>query len=129
MIKYLLDTNICIYLIEEIPDSVVKHFTNCKFGEVAISTVTWGEICCGLNIHNGRDEIDALFAKIVAENYSVEAAEIFGKLSQDYPVRKSTLDRMIAAHALSLNAILVTNNIADFSVYQGAGLKIENWVE
>jgi len=55
-------------------------------------------------------------------------AIIFGKLSQKYPNRKNSFDGMMAAQALSLDVTLVTNNLAGFSIYQPAGLKLENWV-
>jgi len=57
----------------------------------------------------------------------MSAAAIFGKLSQQFPSQKSSFDRMIAAHAISLDVTLITNNTADFLLYQPAGLKLDNW--
>jgi tRNA(fMet)-specific endonuclease VapC len=114
---------------KEHPESAIKRFASCKFGEIAISSITWGELCCGLNTRNSRKQMDALFVKIVAKPFDIKAAEVFGHLSQDYPGRRNSFDRMIAAHALSLDAVLVTNNVADFVVYQAAGLRMENWAD
>jgi tRNA(fMet)-specific endonuclease VapC len=70
--------------------------------------------------------MDALLAKLESVN---DTAHVFGMLSQRFPDRRSSFDRMIAAHALSLGVTLVTNNTADFDLYQVAGLKLENWVK
>ena len=126
-LKYLLDTNICIYLMKENPEQVIARFAKCKVGEVALSAVTWAELCCGLNKHNSVDQMMQLFEMLSPRDFGIEAAEIFGMLSQKFPNRKSSFDRMIAAHALALKVILVTNNVADFEIYKDAGLKIENW--
>jgi tRNA(fMet)-specific endonuclease VapC len=56
--------------------------------------------------------------------FEIKAAAIFGELSQKFPNRKSSFDRVIAAHAISLGVILVTNNVSDFELY---GMNIENW--
>jgi tRNA(fMet)-specific endonuclease VapC len=124
LIKYLLDTNICIYLMNEQPEPVIARFKLCRKGEVAISAVTWAELTCGLNTHNDESQFDSLLSAITVAPFDIKAAAMFGKLSQQFPNRKSSFDRMIAAHALALNATLITNNVADFVVY---GLDIENW--
>jgi len=56
-----------------------------------------------------------------------EAAETYAELTMRYPNRKASFDRLIAAHAIALNVVLVTNNPADFVIYQPARLKLENW--
>ncbi|GHT82186.1 ribonuclease VapC [Betaproteobacteria bacterium] len=128
MLKYMLDTNICIYLIREKPPSVIEKFATLRKGEIAISAVTWGELCCGLNTKNSQAQMDALLAKLEPVAYDNDAAYAFGMLSQRFPDRRSSFDRMIAAHAISLGVTLVTNNTADFDLYQDAGLRLENWV-
>jgi tRNA(fMet)-specific endonuclease VapC len=125
LIKYLLDTNICIYLMNEQPEAVIARFKQCRKGEVAISAVTWAELTCGLDTHNNAAQFDGLLNAIAVAPFDIKAAAMFGKLSQQFPNRKSSFDRMIAAHALSLKAILVTNNVADFAIY---GMDVENWV-
>ena len=128
MLRYLLDTNICIYLMKEQPESVIRRFAACKPGEIGVSSITWAELCCGLDVHNSQSEMATLLSRLTAKDFDMDAAVLFGKLSQQFPARKSSFDRMIAAHALSLGATLVTNNTADFDLYVGAGLVVENWV-
>lgn len=124
MIKYMLDTNICIYLMNEQPEAVIARFRTCRKGEVVISSITWAELSCGLNIHNDEAQFAAILNAINVMPFDVKAATIFGELSQKFPNRKSSFDRMIAAHAISLGVVLVTNNVTDFELYQ---LPIENW--
>ena len=128
MLRYLLDTNICIYLMKEQPESVIRRFAACKPGEIGVSSITWAELYCGLNVHNSQSEMATLLSRLTVKDFDADAAALFGKLSQQFPARKSSFDRMIAAHALSLGATLVTNNTADFDLYAGAGLIVENWV-
>jgi len=127
-LKYMLDTNICIYLMNEVPESVINRFALCEVGEVSLSAVTWAELCCGMDEYHGRDEMMSLFGKLSPIDFGMDAAAVFGKLSQAFPDRKNSFDRMIAAHAISLDVILVTNNRDDFSLYQPAGLRLDNWV-
>jgi tRNA(fMet)-specific endonuclease VapC len=124
MMKYMLDTNICIYLMNEQPEAVIARFRKCRKGEVVISSITWAELSCGLNIHNNESEFEAFLNAIKIMPFETRVAAIFGELSQKFSNRKSSFDRMIAAHAISLGVILVTNNVSDFELY---GMKIENW--
>jgi len=127
-LRYMLDTNICIYLMDEAPESVINRFAQCEAGEVSLSAITWAELCCGMDAHHGQDEMRDLFRQLAPRDFDMNAALIFGKLSQQFPNRKNSFDRMIAAHAISLDVVLVTNNTTDFLVYQPAGLKLDNWV-
>ncbi len=124
MMKYMLDTNICIYLMNEQPEEVIARFKKCRRGEVVISSITWAELSCGLNIHNNESQFEEFLHTIKVMPFEMKAASIFGELSQKFPNRKSSFERMIAAHAISLGVILVTNNILDFELY---GINIENW--
>jgi tRNA(fMet)-specific endonuclease VapC len=125
LIKYMLDTNICIYLMNEQPASVVTKFAQCRQGEVVISAITWAELTCSLDTHNGESQFEELLSAIEVVAFDSKAAGMLGKLSQQFPNRKSSFDRMIAAHALVLKATLITNNEIDFRAY---GLTVENWV-
>ena len=126
MIKYMLDTNICIYLMEEQPPPVIARFKKCRQGEVVISAVTWAELSCGLDTHNDGAQFEGLLKAISVLPFDVKAAAAFGRLSQQFPNRKNSFDRMIAAHAVAANVVLVTNNVSDFAQY---GVPLENWTE
>lgn len=120
----MLDTNICTYLMQEQPAHVIARFKQCRQGEVVISAVTWAELSCGLDTRNSELQFDRLFKALAVLPFDAEAATVFGRLSQQFPNRKSSFDRMIAAHALAANVVLVTNNVRDFSMY---GVPLENW--
>ena len=126
MPRFLLDTNICIYLMKEQPESVIRRFSACKPGEVGVSSITWAELCCGLDVHS-QPELAALSNSLVIKDFDMQAAAFFGELSRQFPARKNSFDRMIAAHTMSLGITLVTNNTADFALYADAGLVVENW--
>ena len=128
ILRYLMDTNICIYLMKEQPASVIQRFAACRPGEIGISSITWAELCCGMDVHNSRIEMSTLLSRLIIKDFDVDAADIFGTLSRQFPDRKSSFDRMIAAHAVSLGVTLVTNNTTDFDLYTGAELVVENWV-
>ena len=128
----MLDTNMCIYLMKQQPVQVAARFARCYVGEVVMSSVTLAELeygvaCSGDREEQNRGALDLLLEDIPAEPFDSRAARAYG------PVRVATrgksrdaLDELIAAHALALDATLVTNNEADFADYPG--LKTENWV-
>jgi tRNA(fMet)-specific endonuclease VapC len=126
MIKRMLDTNICIYLINQQPPEVVEKFSQYRKGEVIISAITWGELCCGIH-KNGKPVIAALLELLDVAAFDLKAAEVFASLSIRHPNRKANFDRLIAAHAIASDVPLVTNNIADFAIYHDSGLVVENW--
>jgi tRNA(fMet)-specific endonuclease VapC len=126
MIKRMLDTNICIYLINQQPPEVIKKFSEYRKGEVVISAITWGEVCCGMNKH-GKSVVSALLDYLDVMPFDAKASEIFATLSIKHPNRKANFDRLIAAHAIAVGVPLVTNNTADFVLYQPSGLVVENW--
>lgn len=130
--KYMLDTNMCIYLIKHHPPEVAARFSRCYVGEVVISSITLAELeygvaCSGDTQPGNRAALSALLDDLAVSPFDVAAATAYG------PVRLATrerqrdaLDKLIAAHAIALNVILVTNNVADFAGYPG--LRMENWV-
>ena len=124
--KYMLDTNICIYMLKNNPPAVLKRFSECLDGEVTISAIVWAELCCGKN-KDASALLDALYMRLNPRPFDSDAALKFGQLAQNHPEKKNTFDRLIAAHAISLGLTLVTNNPGDFSRYQQDGLRLENW--
>lgn len=130
--RYLLDTNICIYLIKRHPPEVLARLEALRQGDVAMSVVTYAELRAGLemrSVNRAHDEqvLNLLIGKIPVLPFDADAANTYGVLrSAVAERRRDALDRLIAAHAVSLNIILVTNNEADFAGYPG--LVVENWV-
>ncbi|ULJ64269.1 type II toxin-antitoxin system VapC family toxin [Wielerella bovis] len=122
--KYMLDTNICIYLMKHTPPSVVQRFSQCFVGEVVMSAITWAELQRGLNIHQLAETFQQLAALIHIVPFDAAAGEVFGKLMQTGK-HKASFDTLIASHAISLGLILVSNNEKDFSQFD---LTVENWV-
>lgn len=130
--KYLLDTNICIYLMKHQPPQVQARFAECFVGDVVISAITLAELefgvaCSGDAKAHNQALLDSLLEDIPAAPFESQAARIYGPLRAAHKERhKDARDKLIAAHALSLDATLVTNNEADFRGF--TGLRIENWV-
>lgn len=132
MMRYLLDTNICIYLIKRHPPEVVARLEALRQGEVVMSVVTYAELRAGVemrSVNRSHDEraLTMLITKIPVMPFDGDAAIAYGVLRAAVAERRrDALDRLIAAHARSLDLTLVTNNEADFVGYPG--LRVENWV-
>jgi tRNA(fMet)-specific endonuclease VapC len=124
----MLDTNICIYLIRRQPPNIVEKFNRYRKGDIVISSVTWAELCCGIK-KDGKAVVNAILSMLDVVSFDVDAGSEYGELTMQFPNRKANLDRMIAAHAISLGVTLVTNNVSDFSLYAQSGLRLENWVD
>lgn len=132
MARYMLDTNICIYLMKHQPASVRARLSQCFYGDAVISAVTAAELAFGL-ARSGADATQqqslmrALEDELPVAPFDHAAAGVYGPLRHRLGRRDSkALDKLIAAHAMSLGATLVTNNTRDFEIYDG--LKVENWV-
>ena len=130
--KYLLDTNICIYLMKHQPPEVAERFAQCFVGDVVISAITLAELeygvaCSGTAEAHNRQALDSFLEDVVAAPFEGQAAKAYGPVRQATRERKrDALDKLIAAHAIALDATLVTINEADFAGYPG--LRVENWV-
>ncbi len=130
--KYMLDTNICIYVIKHKPERVFTKLQDIDPEDVCISSVTYAELVHGVEksaaVEKNRLALSLLLANIEIKHFDVKAADEYGKIRADLE-RKGTpigpLDMMIAGHAKSLGCTLVTNNEREFS--RVIGLKIENW--
>lgn len=131
--RYLLDTNICIYLIRQHPPAVIQRLEALHEGEVAMSLVTYAELRAGIEMqsrHRAHDEsvLEQLIQRIPVLPLDTPVAEAYGRLRAAVPDRRrDAFDRLIAAHAVSLGAVLVTNNEVDFADYPR--LRIENWAK
>jgi tRNA(fMet)-specific endonuclease VapC len=131
-VKYLLDTNICIFLIKRKPVSVLLRFEQQSPQDISISTVTLAELRYGADKSSrprqNHAALDAFLVPLSVLDFDSEAADRYGQVRADLE-RQGTpigpLDTMIAAHALRLGAALVTNNSSEFS--RVAGLNVEDW--
>ena len=126
--KYMLDTNICIYVIRRLPPALFDKFNTFFEGDLAVSAITWAELCCGV-AKNGMDRFNEVMSFLEIMPFGRTQGVEYGTLTARFPNRKANIDRFIAAHAISLYLPLVTNNAADFSIYRDAGLRVENWVD
>ena len=132
--RYMLDTNICIYSIKHKPEKVFFQLQKHDPAEICISSVTYAELVHGVEksqaIEKNRLALALLLANIEILDFDAAAAESYGKVRAELE-KKGTpigpLDMMIAGHAMSLNYTVVTNNTKEFSRVKD--LKLENWAE
>jgi tRNA(fMet)-specific endonuclease VapC len=129
--KLLLDTNICIYLIKKKPPSVLRHFEAYAAGTIGISSITVAELEFGVHKSHypsqNQQALEQFLLPLVILNFDQEAARAYGKLRAVLEARGrviGALDMLIAAHALSQNLQLATNNVREFSRVRG--LKVLN---
>ena len=129
---YMLDTNMCIYLMKNQPEEISQRFAKYYVGDVVISAITLAELEFGVSVcadpERERKNLAALIELIEVKSFDVSAARSYGPVRKATRARKSDhLDKLIAAHAIALGATLVTNNERDFVAYPA--LIIENWVK
>src|SRR4051794_26990524 len=119
--RYLLDTNICIYLMRHQPPSVARRFAALRRGDVSMSAITLAELRYGVEAHaadRARNEqaLEALLTDIPALPFDATAARIHGAIrAAQRDGRRHALDRLIAAQVIGAGLTLVTNNLADFA--------------
>lgn len=132
MLKYMLDTNICIYVIKRRPIEVLETFN--KFaGTLCISSITYAELCHGveksaLPEHNRR-QVEDFVSRLEILPYGDKAAAHYGDIRATLERQGKTIgvnDLHIGAHARSEGFIVVTNNLGEFE--RIAGLRMENWL-
>jgi len=130
--KFMLDTNICIYLMKHQPPQVRARFAECFVGDVVISAITLAELefgiaCSGESQARNQAALDALLEDLLVAPFEARAARAYGPLrAANRECNKDALDKLIASHALSLGVTLVTNNEADFRGF--SGLVVDNWI-
>jgi tRNA(fMet)-specific endonuclease VapC len=129
--RYMLDTDICIYTINERPAAVLSAFKQFHAAGLGVSSVTAAELFFGVARTGSQRNVDALrrfLATLEIAPFDASAAEVSGSLrawlaSQGTPI--GPYDTLIAAHAHALGATLVSNNTREFE--RVPGLKVENW--
>jgi tRNA(fMet)-specific endonuclease VapC len=130
--RYLLDTNICVHLIQRQPPELLRRFQEFDYGDLVISVVTLAELRHGVERdpsikREAEQALDNLLTYLPVLPLDCAFAVqygIFAAIVRDR--RRDAFDRLIAAHAASLKLTLITNNEADFRIYPG--LEVENWV-
>ena len=132
--RYMLDTNICIYAIKHKPEQVFMRLQEHDPIDICISSVTYAELVHGVEkskaIEKNRVALTLLLANIEIMNFDSLAAESYGKIRADLEKAGTPigpLDMMIAGHAMALGYTVVTNNTKEFERVKG--LKLENWTE
>ena len=133
MSKYLLDTNICIYIIKNKPKTVKEKFESLSIGDVCISSVTVSELVYGAyksqKIEQNLKTLEKFFLPLEVVDFDYKASYEYGKIRADLEKRGriiGQLDMQIAGVALANDMILVTNNTKEFE--RVASLKLENWI-
>ncbi len=129
--RYLLDTDICIYVINERPPHVLQAFLRHEVEGLGVSSITAAELHYGVARTGSSRNLKTLhkfLAPLEIAPFDLAAAEVFGQVnawltSQGTPI--GPYDTQIAAHAQALGVILVTNNTREF--VRVPGLRLENW--
>ena len=131
---FMLDTDICIYIIKRKPASVLKRLESLKPGQLAMSAITFAELMNGAkksqHVEANLARLKALGELIEIRPFDKQAAVCYGDIRSRLEKRGEMIggnDLLIAAHALSLDWTLVTNNEREFGRVEG--LKVENWVK
>lgn len=133
MIKYLLDTDTCIYTIKRKPTHLKRLF-NAHTGQLAISSVTWGELVYGAEksskVEHNLNQINGFGARLEILQFGDHEASQFGQIKAELELKGNVIgsyDMMIAGHARALGLIVVTNNIREFKRVNG--IRVENWIK
>jgi tRNA(fMet)-specific endonuclease VapC len=131
-LRYLLDTNIFIYIRQGRPESVVRRFSKLAPGEAAVSIISYGELFFGACKRGQRpddlERLRTLMGLLPCLTIPEAAAESYGAVRAELELKGQMIsnnDLWIAAHALASGLILVTNNEKEFRRVRG--LKVQNW--
>jgi tRNA(fMet)-specific endonuclease VapC len=132
--EYLLDTNICIYIIKKKPIGVFEKFKSLSIGSIGISSITLAELQYGImkssSPEKNQEALDKFITPLEIIDFDYNATIEYGKIRADLEQKGTSigpLDTLIAAHAKSLDLILVTNNEKEFE--RILELKLENWTK
>ena len=132
--EFILDTNTCIYIIKKKPPDVIKRFKQTEISQISISSITLSELLFGVSKSSKPEQNQMALTQFIAPlellPYDDEAAQYYGDLrahleKMGTPI--GSLDMLIAAHALSIDCTLVTNNEKEF--IRIPNLKIDNWAK
>lgn len=129
----MLDTNICIYIIKNKPQNIREKLKEFDIGDLVLSSITVSELYYGVykseHMEKNLLALEHFLKPFDILEYDIKASVAYGKIRADLEKRGQIiggLDMMIAAHALSCNMILVTNNTKEFQRVKE--LRLDNWV-
>ncbi len=129
----MLDTNICVYILKKHPLYLLEKFNQSE--EIHISAIVYAELCSGVtlsseNLQAARQiQLQEFITLTTLQNWDEKAAVVYAQIRANLKAKGTpigNMDMLIAAHALSLNATLVSNNLREFE--RVPNLKFENWV-
>lgn len=130
--KYLLDTNICIYIIKKKPEIVLKKVQTLSPNDICVSSITVAELRYGVeksqHVAKNQQALEWFLLPLSIMPFNMDAAISYGKIRAELEAKGQpigSLDILIAAHALSLGYTVVTNNTREFN--RVPGLRVENW--
>ena len=130
--KYMLDTNICIYAIKNKPPEVIRNFLQHNPDDMCISSITYGELMHGVEKSQAKDKnrlaLTLLLSPIEIVDFDSHAAEEYGKIKADLQSQGKIIgpmDLLIASHAKSKGLTIVTNNTKEFKRVNQ--LEVEDW--
>jgi tRNA(fMet)-specific endonuclease VapC len=119
--KFMLDTNICIYLIKQKPVKVLKHFKTRSIGDIGISTISLAELRYGVSksqyVEKNQQALNEFILPLEVADFDMKAAEEYGIIRTELEKKRKpigSMEMLIGAHSLSLGATLVTNNVREF---------------
>lgn len=130
-LRYLLDTNICIYIINQRPQQVIDRFREHHAGDIGLSSLSAAELAFGVAksaSQRNRQALDKFLAPLDIVAFGPEAMWHYGDIragleSTGQPI--GSIDTLIAAHARALDCILVSHNVREFE--RVPGLRLETW--
>lgn len=133
MKRMMLDTNICIYIIKQKPLSVKQKFESFEIGELCISSITVSELMYGVyksqQVKRNLQALEKFLMPFEIVEFDFDAAIAYGKIRSALEKKGQVIggmDMQIAAHAMSLDMTVITNNVKEFQRVEG--LELENWV-
>ena len=130
--KVMLDTNTCIYLIKRRPEKILQRFRAYSIGDIGISSITLAELDYGVaksqHVQKNRVALDEFILPLEIAAFDEAASEKYGAMRsmlEKNGLLIGSMDMLIAAHALSLDVTIVTNNIKECKRVKG--LKVVDW--
>jgi tRNA(fMet)-specific endonuclease VapC len=132
--RYLLDTNTCIYIIKRSPEEVMRRFQRLRVGDVGVSAVTVGELQFGVSNSSQPERNQRALTEFLAPlevlDFPAAAAAVYGEIRAHWQQAGKPIgsyDLLLAAHAQHANLTLVTNNVREFA--RVPDLRTDNWIK